>query len=725
MEREGRRDINTIVKDKEKEQEFLEEADKLKGVIEIINREILNYVKKRKDVSKYIVEARKKNIEQFEDDEDKIIEYFDHERYVKEETFRIIDKRLKEFTVLLSSPYFGRVDFNDEEYGEDRIYIGRFGITVEGSFAPLIVDWRAPVASLFYTASLGSAKYASPEGDVAVDILKKRQYVIKKGDLKGLFDSEVDVKDDILQMVLSENSGSKLRDIVMTIQAEQDKIIRQPRNKIVVVNGTAGSGKTTIALHRVAYLLYNYRKVLQDKVLILGPNQIFMEYIKEVLPTLGEEGISQETFVDFALDMLDLDTGDIMSTKNYMEFILSGNKEFIEQTRHKLSDDYIKELDQILKALNSRYEKGMSSVNYYDKEVISEAEIKELFNKYYKDMPLYRRNKKIKRIIFAKLKDARDERVRAIEKEYKELIESSTEEELKLNRNQMAYKRKLKIREAVEMVMKIKKELTFLNKEDVLEVYKTINGEKMYTVDDLAPLLYLRIKLEGIKMKREIKHVVIDEAQDYSKLQFIVIKEITKCLGMTVVGDSNQRLIPLASDKVPMEELLQVFNEMEGELFKLNKSYRSTAEIMKYANKFLNNEGIVPLVRKGEKVEKIAVESDEKFASIVEEQIINMKNSGLETIGIICRNIDETKHFGNVLKNVQYVKVIDRENLIYSGGEVVIPSYLAKGLEFDGVIMVNAGKYDEEDKVSYVMATRALHKLCDVYINYSWDEIMS
>lgn len=720
MEREGRRDIDRIVKDKEKEQEFVEETDKLKGVIEIINREILNYVQKRKDVSKYIIEARKKNIEQFEDDEDRIIEYFDHERYVKEESFRVIDKRLKEFTVLLASPYFGRVDFNEEDYGEDRIYIGRFGVTLEDSFAPLVIDWRAPVASLFYTASLGNAKYNSPEGDVLVDILKKRQYVIKKGELKGLFDSEVDVKDDILQMVLSENSGSKLRDIVMTIQAEQDKIIRQPRNKIVVVNGTAGSGKTTIALHRVAYLLYNYRKILQDKVLILGPNQIFMEYIKDVLPTLGEESINQETFVDFALDMLDLDTGDIMSTKNYMEHVLSDDKEFIKHVKHKMSDDYIKELDKIIDDLNFKYENGMKSVVYYYKEVIAGSEIKELFNKYYKDMPLYRRNKKIKRIIFSKLKDARDEKVRKIEKEYKELIQSCSEEELKLNGNQMAYKRKLKIREAVEMVMKIKKELTFLNPTDVLEIYKTINGERMYTIDDLAPLLYLRIKLEGIKMTREIKHVVIDEAQDYSKLQFIVIKEITKCIGMTIVGDSNQRLIPTVSEKVPMEEILEVFNEMDGELFKLNKSYRSTAEIMKYANKFLNDEGIVPLVRNGDKVEEMTAENDDEFARVVEEQITNMKSSGLDTIGIICRNMDETKYFGSLLKNNKYVKVIDRENLIYSGGEVVIPSYLAKGLEFDGVIMVNTEKSIEKDKISYVMATRALHKLCDIHVDYKW-----
>lgn len=715
-----RGDIKKLIEDKIKQQEFNDEENKLKGVIDVINREIRSYIQKRKDITKYIVESRKKNIDEFEDDEDKIIEYFDHERYVKEESFRIIDKRLKELTTLLSSPYFGKVDFKEEGYGDENIYIGRFGVTVEESFEPLVVDWRAPIASLFYTAALGENKYKAPDGEVAVDILKKRQYIIRKGQLKGLFDTEVDVKDDILQMVLSQNAGSKLRDIVMTIQAEQDNIIRQERNKIVIVNGTAGSGKTTIALHRVAYLLYNYRKVLQDKVLILGPNQIFMEYIKEVLPSLGEEGVNQETFTDFALNFLDLDTHDVMSMRNYMELILSGDEKFIKDLKYKISNEYIEELDDLVKGLVLKYENEIKAVLYDDKEVLSREEIKEMFNDYYKDMPLFRRNKKIKRIIFSKLKDARDELVRKIQRDYKESIEKFTEEELKLNRNQIEYMRKLKIREAVAKVMKSKKELSFLNPVDVLEIYRSINGDKMYTIDDLAPLLYLRIKLEEINLNREIKHVIIDEAQDYSKLQFLVIKELTRCLGMTIVGDSNQRIIPLPGDKVPMEDISEIFEDIDSEMFRLNKSYRSTSEIMNYANRFLKDTNMVPLVRSGEKVEEVSVKSSDEFIDKINNAVSEMKASGLETIGIICRNMEETKYFGNLIKNKDYIKIIDKENLIYSGGRVVIPSYLAKGLEFDGVVIVDTKDMLQNDKVSYIMATRALHKLYNVKIEFSW-----
>lgn len=167
-----------------------------------------------------------------------------------------------------------------------------------------MVDWRAPVAALFYGSGLGGNTYVAPSGDISVEVLKKRQYIIKKKKLNGFFDSAVDIKDDILQLMLSKNSETKLTDIVMSIQEEQDKIIRQPRNKVVVVNGVAGSGKTTIALHRVAFLLYNYREILQDKVLILGPNPIFMEYISRVLPSLGETGVNQKTFTTFAIELL-------------------------------------------------------------------------------------------------------------------------------------------------------------------------------------------------------------------------------------------------------------------------------------------------------------------------------------------------------------------------------------------------------------------------------------
>ena len=300
------------------EVELAIEESHLGYVIEELKGERLKELEKRIKISNLIIEHRKKTLEAYEDDEDRVAEYFDHESYVMEETFKSIDKTIQEITTLLPSPYFGRIDLREEDCEEDKLYIGRFGVMNKEKFEPIIVDWRAPIASTFYNGTLGETTYMSPDGEVPVNVLLKRQFIIKQEKLKGMFDSAVDVKDEILQSVLSKNSSDKLKDIVMTIQKEQDQIIRRPRNSIVVVNGVAGSGKTTIALHRIAYLLYNNREILKDKMLILGPNYIFMEYIRDVLPTLGESGIDQMTFVDFALGFLNFDRDELMSFDNYM-----------------------------------------------------------------------------------------------------------------------------------------------------------------------------------------------------------------------------------------------------------------------------------------------------------------------------------------------------------------------------------------------------------------------
>jgi len=410
-----------------KELELTIENDKLRQVIEIVNDEILKYIEKRKEITEYLTDYRKKVLEEYRDDEDKVIEYFDHERYVKEEAFTTIDRRLKELTILQPSPYFGRVDFREKEYENiENMYIGRFGVTPHGSYEPVVVDWRSPAAALFYAGKLGEASYRAPAGDIETDILLKRQYVIKKGLLQGMFDSAVDVKDDILQMVLSGSAGEKLKDIIMTIQEEQDNLIRQPREKTIVVNGTAGSGKTTIALHRVAYLLYNFRESLQDKVLILGPNGIFMEYISTVLPSLGEVGVKQKTFKEYALNILGLYT--VMSFKEYMEKVLAGDKTFVDDVIRKNSSGFVKELDELIEKLNNEFF-SMEHISFDGRIIVSQEELKELFYDYYKEMPLFRRSKKIKRIIFSKIKDARDEAVRRIEKEHKEALAALTRED--------------------------------------------------------------------------------------------------------------------------------------------------------------------------------------------------------------------------------------------------------------------------------------------------------
>lgn len=699
-----------------KDIEFLVEEKKLEEVSNILNEEMLSYINKRKFVTQYILDYRKNAVEEYKDDEDKLIEYFDHERYVKEQAFTTIDKKLKELTILKESPYFGRVTFNDLEFDQkDTLYVGRFGVTPEGSYEPVIVDWRAPVASLFYHGSLGEASYTSPDGPIKCDIEGRRQIIVKKGELKGVFDSAIDVKDDILQMVLSNNSSDKLKDVIMTIQQEQDEIIRKERTSNIVVNGVAGSGKTTIALHRVAYLLYNYRKELEDKVLILGPNGIFMEYISQVLPSLGEVGVKQETFASFALKEMDSELY-IMSFDKYLEKILSEDKEFIEDAKYKNSYEIIKDLDNLVKEMDKDYF-HVEDVKYFGDLVISKEEIEEMFNKHYEYMPLFRRSEKIKRIILSKIKDKRDEKVWELNEELRKEKEKLTPEELLIEENNLEFRRKLRIREIVKEVMDSRAKLdSWISREDVLDIYDRFNGNKKeYTINDLAPILYLAIKLEGKKATKDYRHVVIDEAQDYSPLQFKVVRELTGTKYFTVVGDVNQRLIKY-SDLAPMMELGKIFDDVNPDIYNLNKSYRSTYEIMEYANKYLDEDRIIPIVRHGKPVEEIEFHNNEELSESIIESLKEFSNEGLESIAIITMDKEELEKVYNLISNKVHLVKFDNEDVLYKGGNVIIPSYFAKGLEFDGVIIVDNGssKDENEDLIKYIMSTRALHRLKEI-----------
>lgn len=701
----------------EKNNDFLIENKHLEDTLNILNKEVLNYINKRKEITEYILDYRKNAIEEYRDDEDKLIEYFDHERYMKEQAFASIDKKLKELTTLKSSPYFGKINFIDSNFDdEEEMYIGRFGVIPEGDFEPLIVDWRAPIASLFYHGSLGEAYYTAPDGKVKTDILKRRQIIVKKSELKGIFDSEVDIKDEILQEVLSNNSSEKLKDIVMTIQKEQDEIIRKERTKNIVVNGVAGSGKTTIALHRVAYLLYNYRKELEDKVLILGPNHIFMEYISQVLPSLGESKVKQQTFLDFAAEQLE-EPIEIAGFEEYLDALVSGNKQIVENTKYKNSTKIIDDLDILIRNMDLNYFK-IEPAKYFGEEVVGVDEIKEMFEKHYAYMPLFRRSEKIKRILISKIKDKRDEKFRELNKKVNELKSSLKPEELLIEENNIEFKRSIEVREIVKEVMNSRQEIeTWLGKKSIVKIYKEFNNNKILTTNDLAPILYLMINLEGKKAKQSYRHVIIDEAQDYSPIQFKVIKELTGSKYFTIVGDVNQR-INKVSEIPAMLNLDNILNLDDIEVFNLNRSYRSTFEIIDYANKFLKETSITPLVRNGKAVEAINVKNKDDFRDKIIDCINEYNGDKLDSIAIITKDQNQLEQIYDIIKDKIHVVKFNREDIIYKGGVVIIPSYLAKGLEFDGVIIAeikeSSKENKEEDLIKYIMSTRALHRLKDI-----------
>lgn len=691
----------------EKQIQLAMEEERLKDTIEIINDEILKCIEKRKDITKMILEYRKNILDEYKDDEDKIIEYFDHESYIKEESFKITDRKLKELTILKNSPYFGKVTFREEDYGIEDIYIGRFGVTLEDSFEPLIVDWRAPIAAIFYNGTAERAHYNAPDGKVEVSLLGRVQYIIKKGKLEGLFNSSVDVKDDILQMVLSKNSSEKLKDIIMTIQKEQDEIIRQDRNRTIVVDGVAGSGKTTIALHRVAYLIYNYRKLLENKVLILGPNRIFIDYISNVLPTLGETGVFQSTFLDLALELTTVD--EVIDMKEAMERILSGDDKFHKDILYKKSMKYQRDLDSLVEKLEAEAYKPKDLL-YNNKIIVEALTIEKMFKEDFSTMPLFRRAKKIKRILFSKLKDARDEAFRNLEAEIAKEKEAIPKEDLIFHINDIEFRRKLRLREIIKAVILAKESLSYLDEKCIEEIYNSFNGEKDLTEEDLVGILYLKIKLQGLKVKGEIKHVVVDEAQDYSLLQFEVLRSLTNTKSMTIVGDSNQQMIK-GLEGSSLWDLKNKYEE-EVELVRLNRSYRSTKEIMEYSNKYIKDTTIVPMVRTGESVKNLRASDNEDLKNKILAQVEELKQGGLENIALITRNLKEAKEVYQLINSEVFVKLMEKENSHISEGVMVMPSYYAKGLEFDGAIIITEEEEEKAiDKLMYIMCTRALHRL--------------
>lgn len=422
-----------------------------------------------------------------------------------------------------------------------------------------------------------------------------------------------------------------------------------------------------------------------------------------------------ETFTSYVYKEIGLNEN-IKTPTSYLEEVLNGNEEVIKEIKYKSSKEFIEELDNKIKEIENNYFK-VKPVIFMGEEIVSEEEVKELFNKYYEYMPIFRRSQKIKRVLISKIKDRRDEEVRKINLKAKEAREKLTAEELMVEENNIEYRRRLAIRDVIAEVIKTKKEISaWIENESVIDIYKNFINVSELSYLDLAALLYLMVKLEGKKSSNEIKHIVIDEAQDFNMLQFIALKEFTGCRSYTIVGDANQRLI--RAEEVPaMLRLEELFNNLH-QLFELNKSYRSTYQIMEYANKFLDENSVVPFVRRGEfDVLETSVPKDDKEDLI--EVLLNLledyEEEEYENVAIITRDKNDLEKIAPELKKHININAFANEDIIYKGGKVIVPSYFAKGLEFDAVIIVNFDK-DTDNLIKYIMATRALHRLSVVNI---------
>lgn len=663
----------------------------------------------------YLVEYRKQMIEENKFDEDKPLNAFDHEMFAKEESYKSIVKRINELQDLLSSPYFGKISFRDEMKGktgrDEEIYIGKFGFIDEINYDPLIIDWRAPVAALFYNGSVGKASYKTPLGEQMAEILRRRQFIIKHSELIGMFDTNFEVRDEILQFVLSSSASEKLKEVIMTIQKEQDSIIRLPRDGTVVVNGVAGSGKTTIALHRVAYLLYNYRKQLEDKVLILGPNNIFMEYISQVLPSLGEKGVRQNTLTDFILELLD-EKIDILPQEDFIEAIAQGDRELYEDTRLKRSPGYLDSLERYYDSLEkTMYE--ARDIKFLDRILMTKEEMADDLSDSKSFLPLIRRALKVKRTIINRMRLVRNEKLREINKRNKNIGQSVDDGELLTEAAGMS--RRDQIRELIEQVIEFRSEIRYLGRGNAVELYLRQNTLRILTHEDLIPMLYLKHKLSGVKLDATIKYLVIDEAQDYSINYFKVLKDITGCHDWTIVGDINQRLI-----KYDDGESFLHCGDVLGHVtqFDLTRSYRSTDEIVTHANTYISEAFDVESLRHGDEVRVCRASSLDDAAALVKQAYGDFLDQGMETMAIITRDFDSAELLNEALKNEINYKFIKNEDGVYSSNTLLLSAFLSKGLEFDGVILVDTKpNAPTPDLIKYIMSTRALHKLCVINVD--------
>lgn len=580
-----------------------------------------------------------------------------------------------------NNPYFASIVFDDEDGEHHVIYIGLTYLK-DDQLRNIINDWRSPICSIYYDYELGSCSYEAPGGTIKGELKRKRQYKIENKKLIRLFDSSLNIEDDMLQEVLASESSEKMKNIVNTIQSEQNAVIRNITDKNLIVSGIAGSGKTSVALHRIAFLLYKIKNLTSSKVLIFSPNQIFTEYISNVLPELGEDNTLQTTFNDYIEKEL---TG-FKKVETYVDFIgryYKNGEKNKELVLYKQSDRIIKDMEKFVTYYveNAKFTNSFTENEIY---TISKDEINEMLHKRYNSLVLLDRVDEIAN--------------KLSERNYKGTHKkSATYRKLLLqNSNFTSDFKEIFCKFFQSDFAKIK-----MN-DNELEHFK--NSQEIKYEDALI-LTYLKGLLEGFGYEKYIEQVVIDEAQDYSYLQYLIISKIFKNANFTILGDVNQTINPYYKYK-SLEELKDLFPR--SNYIELTKTYRSSAEIISYTNKILNLNHVCA-IRKDNKIPVLLREKEEYLESDVEHLQEKYKS-----IAIITRDSYAAEKVYNSLKNKVSISLIESNTVEFNKELVVLPSYIAKGLEFDSVIVyTDKDSYfnNKERNLLYVACTRAQHEL--------------
>lgn len=694
---------------------------------------------------------------------------FSQELKVQEKLYEITHKNLEEYLEAREQPYFGRIDFREYKRDTETFYIGKFGL---GDFArgeEKVIDWRAPLADLYYSGTYGDAYYTAPQGVVSGNLSLKRKFIIKEGKLLDAFDEGIHeiilnrgesgdnaLVDEFLRINLEESTSKRLKDVVATIQKEQNEVIRAEKNKPLIIQGSAGSGKTTVALHRLAYLLYKYKgRISGSQILVLAPNKLFLDYISEVLPDLGIDDVRQSTFEELASEI----TGSkekIISKDKKLADIIEGESGLSAMSSSFKGGLKFKELLDRYIGLLEEEDKAAEDIRVYDYLLFDKDEIRRLYSRDMVNFPLNQRKKEIRKHLLLKIKgkiraiqdkidftceymvarekrvsadsperrakltrfyDERDSRKKEIAKKSKEAFEEYFENWMHHGVKAMYYE----LFQSQELFERLSSgeadpELAAFMRDELED--NSARGE--IDSDDLAAMLYMKFRIEGVPEKHMYSHVAVDEAQDYSLLQFQVIKEMAAGSSMTIVGDLGQGIYYYKGIDSYDEVIDSVFGG-EAKYVALSQSYRSTVEIIDFANVVLrkqknNLKPAMPVLRHGRKPAVARYDGAEEFAELVDGVVKEVERMNKKSIAIIGRTLEECRAISEMLRKQssgkwELVKENDRK---LKQDKIIIPAYLTKGLEFDCTVIFDCSDkaYTEEEldkRMLYVALTRALH----------------
>lgn len=637
-------------------------------------------------------------------------------QYINPVTDKIIDYEEEEHKILLlekmiKSPYFARIDFKfDDEDEFEKIYIGRSSLRKNSYQEMYVYDWRSPIASIFYRFMTGEAFYDAPCGRVTGELNLKRQYEIKNGKLEYFFDSDVQIVDEFLRQLLSQNTTAKMKAIVETIQYEQDVVIRDMENDLLMVQGVAGSGKTSIALHRAAYLMYQglQTKLSANNIMIISPNSIFEQYISNVLPELGEDNVISSVFEDILSALL---IGrKIQSRNDFLENLIVNSK-YKEISRNsiefKTSSFFREILDQFLIDIPRQWIE-FEDVYYEGKCVVSRQILKDkILGR--TETPLGIKLEQLEDYILEQIFGTgkgrgHKEEKNLIKQEIQKFIKIDIVELYKILFSNEAYFYSLLQNSNLSQGIKSIWEYTREN----------LEADRLY-YDDAIAIAYLYLKIYGTNKYKNIKQVVIDEAQDYYPLQYEIFNLLFSNAKFTILGDMKQTLAK-KEDISFYEQIQKILNKKKSSLIMLDKSFRCTNEILNFSLKFIEKSSqIKSFNRNGDSPKVYIADNSEIFIDEIVKEINLCQEKGFQSICLICKTEKNSIYLFNKIKHKLDIQLIKNGSVSDLQGVFILPVYMSKGLEFDAVLICDADSqnyHDEDDKnLLYVACTRALHKL--------------